>query len=65
MAARVDGHAGFLRQNRINEIRKTIRIDTDAILEPLAHAHYRRYIGLGELSHRLWRRLSGPNAGDG
>src|SRR5205823_12227449 len=32
---------------------KRIRIDTDAILELLAHAHYRRYVGLGDLSHRL------------
>ena len=47
------GHPESLRQNRISEIRKRIRIDTDAILELLAHAHYRRYVGLGDLSHRL------------
>jgi hypothetical protein len=39
VAARVDRHAKFLPHNRIGEIRKRIRIDTDAILEPLAHAH--------------------------
>ena len=40
--ARLDGHTVFLRKNRFSEIRKRIRIDTDAILEPLAHAHDRR-----------------------
>src|SRR5207253_11233305 len=34
-------------QHRRGEMQERIRIDTDAILELLTHAHYRRYVGLG------------------
>src|SRR5437764_15416160 len=41
------GTQSLCGRTAISEIRKRIRIDTDAILELLAHAHYRRYVGLG------------------
>ena len=40
--ARLDGHTLFLRKNPVWRNSERIRIDTDAILGPLAHAHYRR-----------------------